>query len=272
MFVADSALYTVDKLLSAPGLRFITRVPETIKEAKVLCQIPKEEFEWTELKDGYSMVNFGSIYGGMRQRWQLIFYEQAFKREQQTLNRKIEAERVQLDKDLWHAGNAVHTCELDTAKAAVALSKGLKYHTVIYTVEPVTKYAHAGRSKKGEAPQIAGYRICAKSERDANKILKKENTLGRFILATNELDCEHLADTGILTEYKQQSQVEGGFRFLKDPCFQVSSIFLKSPHRIEALMMVMTLCLMVYSMAQFYLRRALDANDDTVPNQVGQTD
>ena len=132
----------------------------------------------------------------------------------------------------------------------------------------VKKYAHAGRSKKDEGPQVVGYQICAKPERDACKITRKENSLGRFILATNELDYDHLPDEAILTEYKQQSQVESGFRFMKDPCFQVSSIFLKSPHRIEALMMVMTLCLMVYNMAQFYIRRALDENNDTVPNQV----
>ena len=30
----------------------------------------------------------------------------------------------------------------------------------------------------------------------------------------------------------------------------------------------MTLCLMVYNMAQFYIRRALENNNDTVPNQL----
>ena len=270
MFVADSSLYTVGKLLSNPELRFITRVPETIKEAKILCQMSRENFEWTELQEGYSMTNLGSIYGGMKQRWQMIFSEQAFRREQMTLQRKIEAEIEQLDKDLRRAGGTVHTCELDALKSAEKLSQKLKYHMVSYVIEPVTKYAHGGRSKKGEAPKVVGYRISAKSEQDAHKISKKENSLGRFILATNELDCEHLADAAILTEYKRQSQVEGGFRFIKDHCFQVSSIFLKSPHRIEALMMVMTLCLMVYNMAQFYLRRALEANDDTIPNQLGK--
>ena len=270
IFVADSALYTPEKLLNAPHLRFISRVPETIKEAQLLCQTPKEDLCWTELRDGYAMTNLGSLYGGIKQRWQLIFSEQACKREQKTLIRKIATEGEQLDKELWHAGNRMYTCKLDAEKAAKTLSKGVRYHTIFHAIEVVKKHADSGKPKRDKVPQIIGYQIHAKSERDAEKIAKKEITLGRFILATNVLDYEHLRDDTILAEYKQQSQVEGGFRFLKDPCFQVSSVFLKSPHRIEALMMVMTLCLMVYNMAQFHLRRALTENNDTVPNQLGK--
>jgi transposase len=38
IWVADSALYTKEKLMKAEGILWITRVPETIKEAKELCQ------------------------------------------------------------------------------------------------------------------------------------------------------------------------------------------------------------------------------------------
>lgn len=61
-----------------------------------------------------------------------------------------------------------------------------------------------------------------------------------------------------------------GFRFLKDPWFMVDSIFLKSPRRIEALMMVMTLCLLVYNVAQYRLREALKAQEETLPNQLNK--
>jgi transposase len=50
----------------------------------------------------------------------------------------------------------------------------------------------------------------------------------------------------------------------------VDSIFLKSPQRIEALMMVMTLCLLVYNVAQYRLRQTLKAQNDTLPNQLDQ--
>jgi transposase len=89
-------------------------------------------------------------------------------------------------------------------------------------------------------------------------------------LATNDLDIEHYTDEQMLTEYKEQQNVEGGFRFLKDPWFMVDSIFLKSPRRIESLMMVMTLCLMVYNIAQYKLRKLLQEQNETLPNQLGK--
>ena len=50
----------------------------------------------------------------------------------------------------------------------------------------------------------------------------------------------------------------------------VDSIFLKSPRRIEALMMVMTLCLMVYNIAQYKLRQTLKEQEEHIPNQLNQ--
>jgi len=72
----------------------------------------------------------------------------------------------------------------------------------------------------------------------------------------------------MLKEYKEQQGVEGGFRFIKDPWFMVDLVFLKSPKRIEALMMVMTLCLLVYNFAQYKIRESLQDHNDTVPNQL----
>ncbi len=74
----------------------------------------------------------------------------------------------------------------------------------------------------------------------------------------------------MLKEYKDQQSVEGEFRFIKDPWFMVDSVFLKSPKRVEALMMVMTLCLLVYNFAQYKVRKSLRDHNDTLPNQLGK--
>ena len=50
----------------------------------------------------------------------------------------------------------------------------------------------------------------------------------------------------------------------------VDSIFLKTPKRIEALMMVMTLCLLVYNVAQYRLRKELEEKNKTLPNQLNK--
>jgi transposase len=74
----------------------------------------------------------------------------------------------------------------------------------------------------------------------------------------------------VIAGYKGQAQAEGGCRFLKDPLFFVSSLFVKKPCRIQGLLMVMTLALLVYSVAQRRLRRELARQNETIPNQIHQ--
>ena len=50
----------------------------------------------------------------------------------------------------------------------------------------------------------------------------------------------------------------------------VNSVFLKLPHRVEALMMVTTLCLLVYNLGQYRLREALALQQEILPNQLGK--
>ena len=71
----------------------------------------------------------------------------------------------------------------------------------------------------------------------------------------------------VLNHYKGQMLVEKGFRFLKDKSFRVAEVYLKSEKRIEALCMVMVLCLMVYSYTEMLLRKRLKEEDETVLNQ-----
>ena len=92
-----------------------------------------------------------------------------------------------------------------------------------------------------------------------------QETKGLFIIATN--DCsEELSMQFILDEYKSQQAVERGFRFLKSPDFLTSSLFLKKPERIEALLMVMTSCLMVYASIEYQIRKTLVDNNESFPD------
>ena len=90
---------------------------------------------------------------------------------------------------------------------------------------------------------------------------------GKFILATND---DKMSDEDILKTYKDQQSVERGFRFLKDPLFFAHSIFLKNESRIIALVMVMGLALMIYSIAQRKLREALLKENQAIPDQTGK--
>jgi transposase len=62
-----------------------------------------------------------------------------------------------------------------------------------------------------------------------------------FILATNELDDTQLPPQQVLQGYKGQKQAERGFRFLKNSQCFASSLYLKKPECIMALLMVTVL-------------------------------
>ena len=84
-------------------------------------------------------------------------------------------------------------------------------------------------------------------------------------MATNDLS---LTADEILSYYKSQSTIERGFKFLKDKSFHVSEVYLKKESRIEALSMIMVLCLFLYSIAQWKLRTKLKETKSFVRNQV----
>jgi transposase len=93
---------------------------------------------------------------------------------------------------------------------------------------------------------------------------------GRFVLATNILDESQLSHTAMIVEYKAQQSCERGFAFLKNPSFFADSIYLKRPERIEALAMIMGLCLLVYTLGQRQIRAALSAANSPIKNQLGK--
>ena len=53
--------------------------------------------------------------------------------------------------------------------------------------------------------------------------------------------------------------------------FFVDSLFLKSPVRIMAMIMIMGIALLVYALAKRQLRLQLEACHETIPNQKGKT-
>jgi transposase len=93
-----------------------------------------------------------------------------------------------------------------------------------------------------------------------------------FIVAINILDTQRLAPEQVIWTYKEQGGVERGFRFLKDPLFLASSVFVKKPERVIALSFVMVLCLLVYRLVEHLLRRQLVATEQTLPKKAQQSD
>ena len=85
-------------------------------------------------------------------------------------------------------------------------------------------------------------------------------------LGTNDLS-EELGMQFLLDEYKSQQAVERGFRFLKSPDFLTSSLFLKKPELIEALLMIMTCSLMVDAGIEHLIRQRLAEQNAFFPDR-----
>lgn len=269
LHVGDSAMYS-RCVKDGGNMRWLSRVPERINAAKELVQRPEKDFLWHEMNDCYRHCEIECTYGDVHQRWLVVHSADAYEREIKTLEKNIEKEYERTAKALWHLSNKTFKCSTDAQTAAQESVKGLKYHSVEFDIEPATKHVGRGRPKKGESPQIVGFSAKGKLTKDEAKIEPIRNQKGRFILGTNELDKENLNSDEMLSEYKAQSKTESGFKFIKDDTFEVDSVFLKKPSRISALMMIMTLCLMVYSVAQNQLRECLENLDETIPNQKGK--
>jgi transposase len=223
-----------------------------------------------DLEPGYQGKEFKSEYGTVKQRWLLVYSEQAYMREEKTLKRQIRKENEKETRELGRWLRTDFDCEHDAKEAVLRWSKKLKYHC-LEEIEVISKKTHQGKGRpKAGAPVTHHYRVKTQLREDSVKIDFALKTKGRFIIATNELDTTLLTGKELLQNYKGQQSVERGFRFLKEPAFMTPSVYLKSQKRIIALAMVMCLCLLVYMIAQRYLRQSLERAKACVPNQLGK--
>ena len=214
-WIADSALYNKDKLLKQNDYLWVSRVPETIAEARHLVERPETEIKWEEKDDKYKIASFNSNYGNREQRWLLVYSKEAFDREKKTFSKKLDKKEEALKKLLWHISNQAFSCEADAKQAAQKLTKKFPYHTIKISTHAIQKYEKSGRPKKGSQASKIAYHIRYELSRNQNNIETFLNRKGRFILATNDLDKQSFPDEEILSEYKQQQCVERGFSVFK---------------------------------------------------------
>ena len=267
--VMDSAGYTEDGIREfSNDINWISRVPESIKEAKDLIN---REITWIDLDENQKYCPFTSSYGGVDQRWLLVFSEEAYKRERKTLVKNYLKGSKNQCKSFLKLCKKEFGCQQDAEKAMEEFLKKGKYLSCEnIEIEQIPRHTGKGRPKKGTIPTKFIYRITAHPCCDIEHFQKESNKKGMFIIATNELDLNNLSNIEVIKGYKGQAKVERGFRFLKDPQFIASSLFVKKPERVEALLFIMTLCLTVYASLEHRIRKALKEKNQTLPNQIGK--
>ena len=269
IYVADSALYSAENIQQLGELNWITLVPRSIKTAKILAEsMPKEVFVESEIL-GYQIASCCCDYGGVRQRWLVIESEKRRNSDLKQLEKKLTKQLEIATSELKSLMKQDFACAADAEQAAKVLSRNWKYHSLeSIVIETDPHYNQAGRPSKNQSPEYLTYRVSAQIVPVEAVIEIARTRAGRFILATNILDEAVLSHDEVLIEYKGQQSSERGFRFLKDPLFFTSSVFVNTPRRVAALAMVMGLCLLVYTLGQRQLRQALAHARETIPNQL----
>jgi transposase len=221
--------------------------------------------------DEQTMMSLCTRYGDIRQRWLIVYSPEAYQRSRQTLNKQFRQQSQTELKAFESLCKHGFACETDARHALDKLQKKLKI-TELHDITLVEEFRHSkpGRPGKEVQPDRHIIRITGTL---ATRLLPYQQKLARkscFIVATNQLDQDELSDAELLQTYQDQQKVERGFRFLKDPQFMASTLFLKSVKRVMALTVIMTLCLLVYAALEYRIRKALREAKETFPNQLGQ--
>jgi transposase len=270
--VADSALYSEANLatLAQTEIKWITRVPATVSEAQAVLGAANPQ-AMAPLAEGYRYQALTSTYGGVAQRWVLIYSKPRQPQAQRSVDKQLRKQSDREVKALQQLCGTTFACEADARQALATFAQDLQV-TVLTTsaVRAMPRYGKRGRPRQGMPPHQVVYQIEGAL---ASSLAMRQTRIDQhscFILATNELDTLQLPPQELLAGYKGQVHAERGFRFLKDPQFLASSLYLKKPERIMALLMVMTICLLVYAALEYRIRQVLQANDATFPNQKGQ--
>jgi transposase len=273
--IVDSKLYNQKNLAlldTNKSLIWVTRVPHTLQAVKeVLRGMDAQQFKPLEGYEDYSYQLICSNYGSVKQRWIVLHSQKKYERDLKQFHKKIEKQKL-LEHKAYKKFSTQEFDSLDKAlEEAQLFSTKLKYNN-LEAIEVLSKnyYQGVGKPKKGQEPHKIGYRIEATLVLDENLLEIEKNQLGYFILATNELDENNMNAQQALTDYKNQSATERGFRFLKDPNIVGSSLFVQKPERMMAMVMIMTLCLLVYSALEFKTRFLLKQQGLTFKNQLGK--
>ena len=268
--LADAKLYTEANAPNLARLPFITRIPETLTVTQQVIEQAWAWGEWQPLKETVKYQRVALGHYGMAQRWLVVSSQDAWQRAAQTLAKARAKESAQVQKQLFHLQAQRFPSETDARAALETIAQRWRYPQIAQvSLTPHRQYARKGRPTKQTLQRALQWQIHASVLPAPAKLTRQQQRKACFVLGTT-IPATALTDAEVVAGYKGQSAVERGFRFLKDPVFFVSSLFVKKPSRLQGLLMGMTLALLVYSVAHCRMRHQLARQHDTLPNQIGQ--
>jgi transposase len=274
LYVADCKLATVENMayIQRHGGRFVSVLPRTRSEDTTFrAEVLSGRVQWRRIHDKYDddgeLVDRFSIHEPELtsvEGYRLIWYHSTRKAELDALARQQRIERALLSLAELRAKLASpRTRYRQRAKVAEAVEAILgetgTEGEIAVTIEGRTEETF--RQQRRGRPNAATLYVKRERQRfeltcrvDAARLAEAARCDGIFPLISNEMT---MSATELLLAYKQQPMIEKRFAQLKTD-FVVAPVFLKEVSRIQALLCVYFLALLVESLLERELRRAME--------------
>ena len=282
VYVADSAFVTPDNLKSADQqeIQFLTRLPATYKECSRAIAEAVTADNWIEIgtlnQTHATLKRPAAYYRGFETTVEL--YEHPYravvvhssahdKRRHKRIDRLLIQKRKKIELLLKQLNTEVYFCRADAEAAVDRLNTAAigSYHKLACEINKVAKYPR-GRpaNDKPRIPIGYEYELTVKITEDPTTVNPLRLEAGCFVLLSNIKSDDILwSAKELLSLYKDQSGIEQNFGFLKDPLI-VNSIFLKKPHRIEVLGLVLLLSLLIWRLMERCMRQYIESTGSTI--------
>ncbi len=158
--VADSAWYTAENLQRfGEAIKWISRVPETIKEAKEAIQQVKVD-SMTSRNDDYTYQIVISTYAHVPQRGMIVSSEPARQRGIHPVTKRMLKQSEQDMRALQKLCRQEFACVPDAEQALKTFQKEAKVSTIAEgTISAVPRYTKPGRPEKERLPDKLVFQI-----------------------------------------------------------------------------------------------------------------
>ncbi len=272
VYVADSSLVCSSNLktLQEQGIHFISRMPATFSLADQLRDRAWERDQWHPLgtlsqRKGaaiYRMQACEEVLKGESYRFVVVHSSHLDGRKARSIERRLQRLEQEGDKALHTLATREFACEPDAHEAWRSfLSRHAQdFFDFTYTVKRHTRRksrSAPGRPPKDFVPETeTAFSLTPVRTRNEPAIEEWKARASCFVLMTNLPQDARWTDEAIVREYKEQSVVEQHFAFIKNPKI-VGPMYVKNPARVQALAYVLLMAVLVYSILERRVRRAL---------------
>ena len=221
IYVADSGLYSASNMLTLnqAGVRWVSRVPETSKDAK--AAVIQDGQAWQSSADSTrQLVVLHKELTQGRERWIVVRSADGVKRALQTARKQADKQLEAWTKKLWHVSTKSFACQQDAEAAWQQSLKGLPEWLDV-SVELASQAVFQGRGSpaRDAKPSAERWSAISKVSLNESKLLAYAERKACFVIASNVVDEVEMSNEELIGLYLEQGSVERGFRFLKDPLF-----------------------------------------------------